>query len=64
MSLPGGPTPDQLRVEARYHRDRYALYRSRALTGKPTNETRMRELQLAAEKSEARLRAQAPGVTL
>ena len=63
MSLPGGPTPDQLRVEARYHRDRLTLYRARALTGKPTNPTRMRELELAAEKSEARLRAQAPGVT-
>jgi hypothetical protein len=64
VSLPGGPTPDQLRVEARYHRDRIALYRARALTGKPTNPARMRELELEAERSEQRLRDQAPGVTL
>ncbi len=64
MSLPGGPSIDELLVEARYHRDRFALYRARALTGKPTNPTRMRELELAAERSEQRLRAaQAPGVT-
>ena len=65
MTLPGGgPSLDELLVEARYHRDRYALYRARALTGKPTNPTRMRELELAATRSEERLRAaQAPGVT-
>jgi hypothetical protein len=61
------PSIDELRVEARYRRDRLALYRARALTGKPTSETRMRTLEREASSSELRLRAalggQAPGVT-
>ena len=52
------------RLDERTNRDRLTLYRARALTGKPTNPTRMRELELAAERSEQRLRDQAPGVTL
>jgi hypothetical protein len=52
----GGPSLDQLRVEARYDRDRLALYRARALTGKPTTQTRMRNLERAAASSEQRLR--------
>jgi hypothetical protein len=52
----GGISLDQLRVAARYDRDRLALYRARALTGKPTSPVRMRALQHAAERSEERLR--------
>jgi hypothetical protein len=62
------PSIDQLRVEARYRRDRFALYRARALSGKPTSEGRMRTLEREAASSELRLREalgrQAPGVTL
>lgn len=53
--MPGGVTLDQLRVEARHDRDRLALYRAKALTGKPTTQTRMRELERAAASSEGRL---------
>ena len=56
MSFPGSVSVDQLRVAARYDRDRFALYRARALTGKPTSPTRMRALERAAEASEQRLR--------
>jgi hypothetical protein len=52
----GHPTVDELRVEARYHRDRLALYRARALTGKPTTQMRMQALERAAASSELRLR--------
>jgi hypothetical protein len=54
--MAGGITLDELRVEARYDRDRLALYRAKALTGRPTNPSRMRELEHAAEASEQRLR--------
>ena len=52
-----GPTLDDLRVEARYHRDRFALYRARALSSKPTSPVRMRELERAADRAEERLAA-------
>jgi hypothetical protein len=54
--MAGGISLDELRVAARYDRDRFALYRARALTGKPTSPSRMRELKHAAESSEQRLR--------
>ena len=44
-----------LRAEARYTRDRYALYRARALTGKPTTATKMRELAREAASAQQRL---------
>ena len=49
------PRLEELRAEARYHRDRFALYRARALTGKPTTQTRMNELERAASGAQARL---------
>lgn len=51
------PAPDliQLEAEARHSRDRFALYRARALSAKPTDETRMRELERASEAAGARL---------
>ena len=36
-------------AEARYHRERLALYKARVLTGKPTSPGRLRELERASE---------------
>ena len=52
--VPGDPSLEELRAEARYRRDRYALYRARALTGRPTTEGRLRELERAAAGAQAR----------
>jgi len=49
------PTVDELRVEARYHSDRLALYRARVLTGRPAREARLRELERAAQGAQERL---------
>jgi len=43
-------------AEARYHRDRLALYRARVYSGKPTSLTRLRELERAAASADARAR--------
>ena len=60
-----GPSLDELRAEAHFHRDRLALYRARALSGRPTSAMRMLEFERAADLSAERLRtvtrAQAPG---
>ena len=44
-----------LEAEARYHRDRLALYRARIYGGKPTRATRLRELERTAAGADARL---------
>ena len=51
------PAPDlpQLEAEARYHRDRLALYRARASGGKDTDHSRLRELQRMADAAADRL---------
>jgi hypothetical protein len=46
---------DMLGVEARYHRDRLALYRARVYANKPTSATRLRELERTAAAADARL---------
>lgn len=46
----------RLEAEARYHRDRLALYRARVLTARPASATRLRELQRIANGADARLR--------
>ena len=51
------PTLDDLRTQARYHRDRFALYRARAMSSRPTSPVRMREFERAADLAEERLRA-------
>ena len=57
---------EYLAAEARYHRQRYDLYRAKIYGGRPTSETRLRELQRLCESAEARYgaakaaRAQAP----
>jgi hypothetical protein len=43
-------------AEARYHRDRLALYRARVLSAKPTSNGRLRELERNAAAAETRLR--------
>jgi hypothetical protein len=52
------PAPDlrALEAEARYHRDRLALYRARVLSAKPTSAARLRELQRISTAADARLR--------
>jgi hypothetical protein len=49
------PSMEQLRAEARYARDRLALYRARSLTGKPTRQMRMQELEREAQSAQQRL---------
>jgi hypothetical protein len=43
-------------AEARYHRDRLALYKARIYSGKPTSLTRLGELERTAARAEARAR--------
>ncbi len=43
-------------AEARYHRDRLALYKARVYGGKPTSLARLRELERAAALADARAR--------
>jgi hypothetical protein len=52
------PAPDlpALEAEARYHRDRLALYRARVLSARPTSAARLRELQRISTAADARLR--------
>jgi hypothetical protein len=47
---------ETLRAEARYHRERLALYRARAYGGSLTSATRLRELERASEVAAQRLR--------
>jgi hypothetical protein len=48
---------DQLAAEARYHRERFQLYRARVISGSrvPTSPARLRELERAATAAEERL---------
>jgi hypothetical protein len=48
---------DDLRVQARYARERYDLYKAKVYGPRPTSPARMRELQRECERAEARLRA-------
>jgi len=43
-------------AEARYHRDRLALYKARVHSGKPTSLPRLGELERTAARAEARAR--------
>ena len=56
--MPELPAPDlaELEAQARYHRDRLALYRARAYGSKPTSESRLRELARISAAADARLR--------
>ena len=52
------PAPDlqEIEAQARYHRDRLALYRARVLSAKPTSTARLHELQRISTAADARLR--------
>ena len=60
---PAPPTPEPfsddrleaLRADARYHRERYELYRARSYGMRPTSASRMRELERAQAQAEERL---------
>jgi hypothetical protein len=45
-----------LEAEARFHRERLALYRARRYGSRPTSEPRFRQLKRASELAERRLR--------
>jgi hypothetical protein len=47
---------EELLAEARYHRHRFDLYRAKAYGSRPTTLRRLRELELASQAAEARLR--------
>jgi hypothetical protein len=58
--MTGAERPDaarleELRAQARYHRERYELYRARVYGSRPTRPARLRELQRAHEFAAARL---------
>jgi hypothetical protein len=46
---------DELRADARYHRERRDLYRAKMHGSRPTSPARMRELERAFALSESRL---------
>jgi len=54
---PVNPQLEQLTAEARYHRDRFDLYRARVISGssRATSPARLRELERVATSAEARL---------
>jgi hypothetical protein len=57
MMVPAERTRESiLEAEARYHRERLALYRARVLTGKPTSHVRLQELERTSAGADARLR--------
>jgi hypothetical protein len=48
---------DDLRAQAQYARERYQLYKAKAYGQRPSSPARLRELERARERAEARLRA-------
>lgn len=48
---------ERLTADARYARDRLALYRAKAQTGRETSPVRMRDLQRSADQTAERLTA-------
>jgi hypothetical protein len=55
------PAEWRLEAEARYHRDKLALYRARIVSSKPTSPYRLRELERTSRAADARLRAAQDG---
>ena len=52
---PADPELDRLAADARYQRERLALYRARSYGPRPTSRERLRELERAAEQAHERL---------
>ena len=46
---------EELRDEARYHRQRYELYQAKVYGSRPTSASRLRELERAARDAQERL---------
>ena len=57
MTSAEDPRVAELEAEARYHRERYDLYRARAYGARPTSAARLRELARASERAAERLAA-------
>jgi hypothetical protein len=53
--MAGSARTEDLRAEARYHRERLELYRAKTYAGRPTSPTRLRELERAYAGAQARL---------
>jgi hypothetical protein len=47
---------EHLRVEARYWREKHALYRAKTYGSRPTSPARLRELESSAREADARLK--------
>ncbi len=47
---------EELRAEARYHRERFELYKAKTYGSRPTTDARLRELERADRGADARLR--------
>jgi hypothetical protein len=54
--MTGAPRIQDLRAQARYHRERLDLYRAKMYGLRPTTMTRLRELERIDRDAEARLR--------
>jgi hypothetical protein len=54
--MAGSPRIEDLRADARYHRERYDLYRAKMYGLRPTTMTRLRKLERAHPGAEGRLR--------
>jgi hypothetical protein len=50
------PRLEDLRVQARYHRERRDLYRAKMHGGRPTSPARLRELERTLALADSRLR--------
>jgi hypothetical protein len=47
---------EEIRAEARYHRERLDLYKAKTYGSRPTSEVRMRELERRSTGADSRLR--------
>jgi hypothetical protein len=56
MTTPETDRLDELREEARYRRERLALYKARLYGGRVRSESKLWELQRASDGAEARVR--------
>jgi hypothetical protein len=56
VPVPKAADLSDLEAQARYHRDRLALYRARVQGSHPTSTVRLRELERAAAAADDRLR--------
>jgi hypothetical protein len=51
------PRIEEIRAEARYHRERFDLYKAKVYGASATSDQRLRELERVCQGAEARLRA-------